>query len=312
MRRRKIPSLNALKAFEAAARHLSFKEAARELNVSQSAVSHQVKGLEESLGFSLFERGVRAVGLTPRGRRYYPVVRDAFDALAEGTERIFQRDSSGVITLQVYSTFTIRWLLPRLTRFHRQQGDIQVRLNTTQADADFERDDIHAAIMIGKPTEPTLRYDYLFDVELFPVCSPDFLLRFGEPVTPERLHEAQLLQVYPSPNDWRVWLEGQGLHTLDPDQGANLESYEVALGSAAQGLGVALGQQPYVARDLATGTLVEMFPDRRVRNPNRWYLAAPVDRAESPKVAFFREWLLSEVAQDSQLLCRPAGEADSG
>lgn len=302
LRRRKLPSLNALRAFEAAARHLSFKEAAEELNVSQSAVSHQVKSLEETLGIALFTRGVRSVELTLRGRQYYPVVRDAFDALAEGMHRILEANAPEALTLQVYSTFTIRWLLPRLSGFHKLHQGIEVRLTTAQADANFERDGIDAAIMIAHADSPSLYYEYLFDAEMFPVCSPDYLQRVGAHVRPEDLQSRQLLQVYPSADDWCIWLERHGLVDLDPEQGLQLESYDVALGSAAQGMGVALGQQPYLERDLASGVLVEMFVGARVLNPRRWYLVARRERCGVHKLRVFSDWLLQEVRADPQLL----------
>ncbi len=145
--RKRLPSLNALRAFETAARHMSFKGAAEELCVSQSAVSHQVKGLEETLGISLFARRTRGVELTRKGKMYYPMLRGAFESIAEATDMILEERSVSVLTLQVYSTFTIRWLLPRLARFQNSQKDVQIRLHTAQADVSFEQNDVDAAII---------------------------------------------------------------------------------------------------------------------------------------------------------------------
>ncbi len=242
--RHRLPSLNALRAFEAAARHLSFKDAADELSVSQSAVSHQVKALEESLGFLLFTRQTRSIELTRRGKLYYPILRNAFESIAEGTEMILERGSIQVLTVQVYSTFTIRWLLPRLARFQQQHESIQVRLTTAQSDVNFAHDDVDAAIMIGKPDNPALHYDYLFDAEMYPVCSPEYLDKLGPEFTPMDLQARQLLQVYPSAEDWPAWLEAMQVGLLNTDQGLQLESYDVAFSSAVQGMGIALGQQP--------------------------------------------------------------------
>ncbi|MEM1188672.1 MAG: transcriptional regulator GcvA [Pseudomonadota bacterium] len=300
-RRRRLPSLNALRAFEAAARHMSFKDAAEELNVSQSAVSHQVKALEDTLGFPLFTRGVRSIELTRRGRLYFPVVRSAFDALAEGTDLLLSRQSAQSLTLQVYATFTIRWLLPRLARFHAEHPDLEIRLTTAQSDPNFARDDVDAAIIVAAEPPPKLAREYLFSAELFPVCSPGFRQRVGEKSTPGELNSRQLLQVYPSAEDWRVWLAAQNLPELDPEQGLQLESYDVAIGSAVAGMGVALGQQPYVSRDLAAGTLVEMFPGCRVANPRSWYLVWRRENESDEKTLHFLRWMLAEIEADDDL-----------
>ncbi len=299
--RRRLPSLNALRAFEAAARHLSFKEAANELSVSQSAVSHQVKALEDQLGLDLFTRRTRGIELTAKGRLYYPVLRNALDSIAEGTEMIRNASTVSVLTLQVYSTFTIRWLLPRLARFQRANRETQVRLTTAQMDVNFEQADVDAAIMIGHPSNPNLHYVHLFDTELFPVCSPDFLEREGPFQQPGDIRADQLLQVYHSPDDWATWLEGNGSDALDTELGLQLESYDLALSSAVQGMGIALGQQSYVERDLASGTLVEVFPGRRVKNPRRWYLACRKEKQNLQKLVNFREWLLQEIREDTSI-----------
>lgn len=298
---RRLPSLNALRAFEAAARHLSFKEAASELSVSQSAISHQVKALEEHLGLELFTRRTRGIELTQKGRLYYPILRGAFESIAEGTALVLERSTDAVLTLRVYSTFTSRWLLPRLASFQRAHSEIQVRLTTAQADVNFDQDDADAAIMIGHPNKANLHYDYLFEGELFPVASPDFIQRHGPYRDPRQLEARQLIQVYPSANDWSAWLEGNQLPPLDLARGLQLESYDIALASAAQGMGIALGQQPYTERDLQSGALVEVFPGQRVKNPSRWYLVFRESKRNLEKLAVFRDWLLREVAADDSL-----------
>jgi LysR family transcriptional regulator, glycine cleavage system transcriptional activator len=300
--RRRMPSLNALKAFEAAARNLSFKDAADELSVSQSAISHQVKSLEDSLGFPLFTRKTRGIELTRKGKLYYPILRNAFESIIEGTEMILEKSTVAVLTVQVYSTFTIRWLLPRLARFQSEHKDIQVRLTTAQSDVNFEQDDVDAAIMIGHPSHTNLHYDYLFDAELFPVCSPAFRDSLGDDPQPSDIKASEILQVYPSAEDWRAWLEGNGIGPVNTDQGLQLESYDVALNSAVQGMGIALGQQPYTTRDMETGSLVELFPGRRIRNPNRWYLACRNEKYDQAKLQIFRQWLLDQIAEDQTLL----------
>ena len=300
--KRRLPSLNALRAFEVAARHMSFKTAAEELNVSQSAVSHQVKALEDSLGIALFARKTRAVELTRKGRLYYPILRNAFDTIAEGTAMILAEKSVDILTVQVYSTFTMRWLLPRLSDFQYSNENVQVHLHTAQMDVNFEQNDVDMAIMIGHATTSGLHHNYLFDCELSPVCSPTYLARKGPINTPSDLAKHPILQVYPSAQDWHVWLEANNAGSINPDAGQQLESYDVALTSAAQGMGIALGQQPYIASDLQSGSLVELFPDRRIHNPKRWYLVYRSEKRDQPKAALFRDWLLAEIKKDKTLL----------
>jgi len=300
-RKKRLPSLNALRAFEAAARHMSFKEAAEELNVSQSAVSHQVKGLEDSLGIALFARRTRGVELTRKGTIYYPVLRSAFESIAEATDMILEEHSVSVLTLHVYSTFTIRWLLPRLARFQESRQDVQVRLHTAQSDVNFEQNGVDAAIMIGQPREKALHYDYLFSCELSPVCSPTYLDKHGPLQQPADLLGHTLLQVYPSADDWSTWFDANKLRDINTDTGLQLESYDVALTSAAQGIGIALGQQPYISRDLQTNSLVEIFPEHRVANPNKWYLVCRKEKSQQKKLEIFREWLLQEIREDETL-----------
>ena len=300
--RRKLPSLNALRAFEAAARHLSFKEAAEELAVSQSAISHQIKGLEDQLGLPLFVRKTRGIELTRKGEMYYPILRNALDSIAEGTQILLESASPSVLTLQVYSTFTIRWLLPRLSRFQEKYPDTQVRLTTAQADVDFRQNDVDAAIMIGMEADSALHYDHLFDVELFPVCSKEYLHKYGPIATPRDIRPVHFLQVYPSANDWYVWLEKRGYDQVSADLGLQLESYDIALNSAVQGAGVALGQQPYVSRELENGSLVELFPGQRERNPRSWYLVCRKEKRDQPKLSHFRSWMMEEVNGDETLV----------
>ncbi|MBM4069637.1 MAG: transcriptional regulator GcvA [Planctomycetes bacterium] len=299
--RRRLPPLNAMRAFESAARHESFKEAAAELKVSQSAISHQVKGLEAALGVELFVRKARAVELTRAGKIYYVVLRDAFERISEGTDLIRARGSAGAITLQAYSTFTVRWLIPRLPRFQLLHPEVLVRLHTSQDDVNFDRDDVDACVMIGVPTNQELHYDHLFGCELYPVCSPTLLEKRGPIDSPERLAEHTMIQVYPSENDWWVWLEANGVGDVDPDSGLQFDSYDLALVAALQGMGIALGQQPYMSRDMKSGMLVEIFPGRRIRNPNDWYFVCRKGKKDCSKIEALRSWLLQEVAADSEL-----------
>ncbi len=302
--RKRLPPLNALRTFEAAARNGSFKHAAEELCVSHSAISHQIKQLERHLGVELFSRKSRTVELTKAGRAYYPVLRGAFDRIAEGTERIFKPNEAGILTVQAYSTFAIRWLIPRLPGFRALHPDIRVRLHTSQWDVDFEHDDVDVCVMIGNRTRDDLHYDYLFSSQVFPVCSPAFLDAQPALEKPEDLAAQTILQVYPSERDWWVWMEENNVQGVDPDSGLQFDSYDMALNTAMQGLGVALGMEPFVNRDLDAGLLVELFPDVRVYTRGDWFLACRKERTETDKVVSFRAWLLQEIHRDPAMLDR--------
>ncbi len=299
--RNRLPPLNALRTFEAAARAGSFKHAAEELCVSHSAVSHQIKQLERHLGVELFVRKARSVELSKCGRAYYPVLRGAFDRIAEGTERIFKPDLPDVLTVQSYSTFAIRWLIPRLPRFRELHPEICVRLHTSQWDVDFEHEDIDVCILIGDGTRAGLRYAFLFTSSIFPVCSPSLLVD-GKPFnSPRELAQQTLLQVYPSEKDWWTWLRKNGVEDVDPDSGLQFDSYDMALNTAMQGHGVALGMEPFVTRDLEAGLLVEPLPGRHVRTPGDWNLVCRKEKANTEKLVKFREWILSEIQKDETM-----------
>lgn len=295
--KRKIPPLNALKAFEAAARHGSFRDAAKELNVSHSAISHQIKHLEEYLGLDLFLRKARAVELTTAGQNYYPVLREAFDRIAEGTKVLLRPTEDNVLTVQMYSTFAVRWLIPRLERFYERHPALQVRLITAQGDPDFERQDIDLGLLIGAKTRADIHYEELFTPHLFPVCSPA-LLESAPLRSIDDLASQTILQVYPSAQDWTVWLQKNGVSGIRPDEGLQFDSYDHALATAIRGIGVALGQEPYVAEDLEAGHLVCPFPTMSVQAGSTWYLVYPAERERTKKIRLFRDWLLEEVQRD--------------
>ncbi|MFT7130170.1 MAG: LysR family glycine cleavage system transcriptional activator [Gammaproteobacteria bacterium] len=299
--RKKLPPLTALRSFEAAARHGSFRHAAEELCVSHSAVSHQIKLLEENLGVALFVRKSRSVELSKLGSIYYPILRDAFDLIAQGAERLRSPQSSAVLTVQLYSTFAIRWLIPRLSSFYKNYPGVQVRLNTSQKDVDFEQEDVDLCVMIGQRVSEKLHYDYLFSSELFPVASPSLIAGKTPLKRIEDLRRHTVLQVYPSKKDWHMWLDSVNLADIDLDAGLQFDSYDHALSTATQGLGVALGMQPYVSRDISAGLLVELFPGQRTNAAGEWYLVCRRERADNKNIAIFRRWLLDAINDDASL-----------
>jgi LysR family glycine cleavage system transcriptional activator len=298
---RSIPPLNALRAFEAAARTGSFKQAALELHVSQSAVSHQIKHLEKVLGVKLFDRATRAVVLTEAGRTYLPFLQQAFDSISDGTRLLTRVTREDILTVRMYSTFAVRWLVSRLDRFQDRHPYLQVRLMTSQLDAAFPDPDIDLAVMIGRPTPGRVHYEYLFSPTMFPVCSPKLLTVRKRLKRPNDLADFTILQVYPSAGDWAAWLKATGAKGVNPDAGLRFDSYDHALRMAARGMGVALAMQPYVSEDLAAGLLVAPLPRHTVHAPGDWYLVYMADHEKLRKIGAFQAWLLEEIAADESL-----------
>src|SRR4051812_30751437 len=171
----RLPSLNGLRAFEAAARHMSFTLAASELNVTQTAISHQIRRLEEELGIRLFVRQNRTLSLTPEAKEYLPGIRAAFNDLRLATDRLLRKDDGNVLTVSTLASLAAKWLLPRISSFQQQHPGIDVRITTSTALVDFRRDGVDAAIRYGRGQWPGLRADWLMADKMFPVCSPELL-----------------------------------------------------------------------------------------------------------------------------------------
>src|SRR5262245_4813166 len=215
---RRLPSLNALKAFEAAARHESFTKAANELAVTQGAVSHQVKALEAELGLRLFNRERQRLVITEAGRSYLEVVRDAFDRLAVGTNRLLQLQKSGVLTVTTSPNFASKWLVHRLGNFSEAHPEIDLRVSATRAHIDFAHEDFDLAIRHGDGEWPGLSVTRLYAEELFPVCNPKFLRGRGALRSPADLRHHTLLHATDR-RDWARWLEAAGAPDVDADRG---------------------------------------------------------------------------------------------
>src|ERR1700684_1981955 len=210
----RLPSLNGLRAFEAAARHLSFTNAASELNVTQTAISHQIRRLEEELGIRLFVRQNRALALTSEARDYLPGVRAAFNDLRLATDRLLRKDNDHVLTVSTLASLAAKWLLPRLSAFQEQHPGIDVRITTSTALVDFKSGDVDAAIRYGRGQWPGLRADWLMADQLFPVCSPARLKDINPLRCPEDLaHQTLLHSSGGYDDDWRLWLTAAGLPT---------------------------------------------------------------------------------------------------
>ncbi len=302
MNKRDLPPLSALRAFEAAARHMSFRAAAEELGLTQSAISHQVAALEAHFATRLFDRAGRRVALSEAGRVFFPFVRDGFDRVTQGADLLRRARRSEDLRVQVYVTVAVRWLIPRLHRFQAANPNVVVRVNTSHFDWEFDPQIADLGLICtAAPDRPGLHYDHLFDALLFPVCTPGVLhsgLGLRQPVD---LVNHALLQVYTTANDWHLWLQAAGVPDLKGRVAAQFDSYLLAIEAALDGQGVALAPHFMVAEDLKLGRLVRPFPVE-VRQPARWYLVYPTDRLEDRPVQAFRAWLKDEIGKDPAML----------
>lgn len=298
---RDLPPLNALRAFEAAARHLSFSKAAEELHVTPAAVSHQVKGLEDLLGVQLFRRLTRAIRLTEAGQAALPVLREAFDRLADGVALMRAETKDKVVTVSLEPSLAAKWLVPRLDRFRMANPDIEVRVDANEKPVDFRRDDVDLAIRYGTGKYPGLEVDRLLSEEIFPVCSPSLLDGAKPLARPDDLRHHRLLHVEWNQDDlmapsWRKWLLAAGLKDIDVARGSVFSMMTLAIQAAIDGQGVALASSVLVADDLASGRLVVPFDlGRRDLLDFAYYLVVPKRTAPLPKVAAFKAWLFEEI-----------------
>jgi len=293
-----LPSLNGLRAFESAARHLSFTRAAAELNVTQTAISHQIRRLESQLGLRLFHRRNRALALTPEAQAYLPSVRAAFEDLREATERLRRRDRQSVLTVSTMASLAAKWLLPRVASFQEANPGIEVRLTASTHLVDFRREEIDMAVRYGHGVWPGLSAVWLMSEDIFPVCSPALLKGKRGLRRPEDLAHQTLIHNTGLREDWRVWLTAAGLPaTFAQKRGLVFSESFMALQAAIDGLGVALGRTPFVEADLRDGRLVAPF-DLALPDKAGFYVVAPEETADTPKIKLFRDWLVASVARE--------------
>ena len=283
----KLP-LNALRAFEAVAAHLSFTGAAQALNVTTAAVSSHIKVLEEFLETPLFIRHSRSVRLTPQGARLLPGVQRGFSELTRAVEQLRQDRSTGLLNISLLGSFLQKWLLPRLSDFHQRHPEIDLRFSASRDLVDFMQTDFHAAVRYGGGIWPDLRAEKMLDDWVFPVTSPELLAKLGEIETIGDLHKYPLLHSTNEP--WVDWLRSVGGDTTRAERGPLLEDSASLLAAAEQGQGLALARWSLVAGDLAAGRLVRPCM-QSVRQHHAYYFAAPAHHFELPKVIHFRDWL---------------------
>lgn len=288
-----MPPLNALKACEAAARHLSFTKASEELNVTQAAVSHQVRILEEYFGIPMFNRRHRCLTLTDAGRAYLPRLTQAFDLIAEGYADLRNEDAFIRLNIKAPSSFSIQWLVPRLTVFQRQCPHVDIRLCAQDNDIDFfpEAFDVEIRYLLGEMDDPNSRL--LFREEIFPVCSPKLLdgeIPLNEPAD---LEQHTLLHINFYPEDWGMWFEQAGVGDIDSERGHRFDQSGLTLAAAVHGLGVAMGRTPIVNQKLANGSLVEPF-DSRLNSSGGYWLIIKASMETRNHVEEFKKWILQE------------------
>ena len=288
----RLPPMNTLRAFEAAARLLSFTLAAEELHVTQAAVSHQIKTLEQALGVRLFRRLNRAIRLTEEGQQFVSEVRKALSHLATAVEKLAAPDAGGPLTVSVLPSFASKWLVPRLGRFGERHPQIDVRIEATNVLTDFQRDDVDMVVRYGMGNYEGLVSVRLMTEDIFPVCSPALLQGPKALRCPEDLRHHTLLHD-DAHVDWAMWLLASGVKGVDPRQGPYLTDSALVIQAAVEGQGVALARGALAAGDIAAGRLVKPF-DIAIPTEYAYYIASPKATSGHPKVAAFREWLLEE------------------
>lgn len=294
---RTLPPLRALRAFEAAARHLSFAQAATELGVTPGAISHQIKTLEDWLGAPLFHRLTRALRLTEAGEAALPLLTEGFDRLASGTAKMQSRKEDNLLTVSVSPGFGSLWLVPRLDRFRRQYPDIEVRIDGTDRLVDIASGQADFAIRYGPGGYTGVRSDRLFAMRATPVCSPNLLARGPKLEFPSDLSNHTLLHVEwkEAEGSWRTWLLAAGATNVDPFSGPRFTKEEMAVRAALDGEGVALVGDHMATDHIASGRLIRPFhADLSTPLVFAYYSLTPLDRQDERKINCFREWLMYE------------------
>ncbi len=298
-----LPPLNGLRAFEAAARHLSLTKAAAELHVSPGAISHQIRGLEALLGVQLFERRVRAIALTAAGRLLYPGVQTGFTHLREAVDGLKAADSASVLVVSTPPGLTAKWLAPRLYRFAAAHPEIDTRISSSLNNANFTTDGVHVAIRhtAEQPApDPALEMEKLITLSLVPVCGPGFLERHAPLDSAEQLarvpliHDETFLPRARVPT-WTDWFRAAGVDRVELPRGLTFNTADHALDAASEGAGVLLAQNILAYDQLRSGRLVIPVP-LALPSGRAYHLVTPKRAGKRPQVDAFSRWLKDEVA----------------
>ena len=281
--KRDLPPLRALTAFEAAARLGSFRLAAGELGITRSAISHQVKALEQRLGIQLFRRDARRAELTQVGQGYFPPIREAFDQIETQTRALRPPAADNELTVQVYVTVALKWLIPRLHDFERRFPDMKIRLSTSYFDWDFDEKNVDVGLILARNKSPDHYYRTLFRSLLTPVCSPELLKGPDGLRQPQDLRKHKLLYVYTAEEDWHLWLEGAGVNGIKLSDRLAFDSYILAQEAAIEGRGLAMTIGPFATEEIKTGRLAQPFP-LRVPHRHNWLFACKTEHRMKPKI----------------------------
>ncbi|GAB3119679.1 transcriptional regulator GcvA [Novispirillum itersonii] len=299
--RRILPSLTALQCFEAAARHSSITRAAEELNMTQSAVSRQIRNLEDFLQRKLFRRVKQRIVLTPVGEVYAGEIRAVLDRAETATVQVMAyHNRGGLLTVACLPTFGSRWLVPRLSRFTEKHPDIQLNLITQIRPFDFSEESADIAIHFGAESWPGAQSHRLMGEDIAPVCAPRLLEGRG-PLTPDRIREFTLLQHSTRPRAWQEWCAAEGVTGLDAFVGPRFEHFHLVAQAAVAGLGMAILPLFLIQDELASGALVRPFA-QAIRSSHSYYVVYPDHKADLPGVRAFRDWILSEAAETLELV----------
>jgi LysR family glycine cleavage system transcriptional activator len=286
-----LPPLNALRAFEATARHLSVKNAADELCVTPGAVSQMLKHLETHLGVVLFRRANRGVFLTDAGQSYLPAIRNAFRQIGEATRRTMVSGDSGILTVSAAPFFASAWLIPRLTAFQDAHPDIDVQIVTGKALVDFAQGGVDVAIRHGLGRYPGLRADRLLAVEIVPVAAPALVARLGVPSDSAALTQWPLVHEAER-KEWHRWFHARGIDDIRSPRGPSFDDSTLLLQAVLAGQGAGLLPAGLVAADVDAGRLITLAKVVLLED-YAYYLVCPTASSEAPKVAAFRDWILA-------------------
>lgn len=292
----RLPPLNALRAFEASARQLSFTRAAEELFVTQAAISHQIKSLEEFLGIKLFMRKNRSLLLTEEGQSYYLDIKDIFTSIHEATERLLARGAKGAITVSLQPSFAIQWLVPRLNAFNSMNPDIDVRIKAVDQPDSSLTEDVDVAIYHGRGRWPNVHAEKLHTEYLVPVCSP-LLLEGKQPVASVGDLTHHTLLHDSSRRDWKRWFREAGIRGVNVNHGPIFSHSAMVVQAAVYGQGIALAQSVLAKPEIDAGRLVIPI-SHRLESKNAFYIVCRENQVDVGKISAFREWVLDTVEQE--------------
>ncbi len=290
----RLPPLNTLRSFEAAARTGSFAQAAAELAVTASAISHQIKGLESYLGVELFKRVKRKAELTDSGEKYLSSIQAALHDIAEATEVLKSRSKTHTITISMTPHFLTRWMMPRLGKFQALYPDIELQINASMGLINFDTSSTDMAIYFGDGDWPEIQVHFLKDIFLVPICSPSIITKDKPLSKPEHIRFHPLIHVSKRLSEWSQWLALAGVKFQERRQGLQLSNSMLTNAAAAENLGISLGDTTLLGPEIESGKLIIPF-DLPLNIHRSFYLVYQKDRPLSHSMAVFKQWVMKEM-----------------